>query len=262
MKLHPRSLTFLALCVLLPVLVGSSAWAQASPVVGAEPATSVPPVPSDLKRVCFTGPDTFDASPTCPVLLRNGYTYWAFSYMDNRGGMAVIAYDNQGKIIKRWDRNGARYLWQMTVDSINKTVTFHGQASETFTMTWNELYVPPPEHGKWVLGTVVNNTDKHVMFSFHVPSFGASNAESLKNMTMAGILIKDYGILSIDPRGNTSGCTNPVWRAEIRFGSQVWEFYYNTGTTLGITIEPDRQFTFKPGPGGQVVAAGQPATCL
>jgi hypothetical protein len=260
--MKPHFNLVLALSLLLPVLQASPAWAQASPVVGAEPATSVLAIPSDLKRVCFTGPNTFESSPTCPVLLRNGYVYWAFSYIDNRVGMAVIAYDSNGKSIKRWDKSGARYLWQMTVNATNKTVSFNGQANETFTMTWDELYVPPPAQGQWELGTVTNNTDKHVMFSFHVPTFGSANSGALKAMTMAGILINDYGILSIDPRGNTSGCANPVWRAEIRFENQAWEFYYNTGTRLDINIDPDRHFTFTPGPGGQVVAAGQPAKCL
>ncbi len=252
----------LAFSILVSVLAGTPAWAQTSPMVGAEPTTRAPAIPSGLKLTCFTGPNTFESSPTCPVLLYNGYVYWAFSYIDNRMGMAVIAYDSDGKLIKRWDKTGARYLWQVTLDTAGRKAVFHGQASYTFSMTWDELYVPPPAQGKWVLGTVTNNTDKHVMFSFHVPTFGSANAESLKDMTMAGILINDYGILSIDTRGNSSGCTNPVWRAEIQFEGSTWNFFYNTGTRLDVTINPDRKFLFAPGPGGQVLPAGQPATCL
>ena len=247
-------------CVLLVALANAPAWAQASPVVGAEPRANTPPIPPGLVQYCNKGPD-YDPSPICPVLLRNGYIYWAFSHNDNRMGMTVIAYDSHGNPVKRWEKAGARYLWQITVDPVGKTATFHGQANSTFSMSWDELYVPPPAQGTWALGTVLNNTNKHVMVSFHVPTFDSSNADALKNMTMAGILISDYGILSVDTRGNTSGCTNPVWRAEIRIAEHAWNFYYNTGTTLDITINPDKQFIFAPGAGGQVVPAGQPATC-
>ncbi len=247
-------------CALLALLVTAPVWAQSAPLVGVEPVTHAPAIPPDLALVCNTGPSN-TPSPTCPVLVRNGYTYWAFSFADRRIAMAVVAYDSHGNLVKRWNKFGARHLWKITLDPVARTASFHGQGTDIFTMSWDELDVPPPSQGTWVLGNVRNNTDKHVMFSFHVPNHGVSNATALKEMTMAGILISDYGILSIDPRGNTSGCTNPAWRAEMRIEGQAWEFYYNTNTTLNITINPDRQFTFIPGVDGQVVPAGQPATC-
>lgn len=238
------------------------ASAQEAPVVGSMAVTASPPVPAGLKVTCLTAPSTLTLSSICPVLLRNGYVYWGYSYIDNRVGMAIIAFDQNGHIVKRWDKNGARYLWQITVNQTARNVAFSGQSSQAITMSWDELYVPPPAQGSWVLGKVVNNTDKHVMFSFHVDNFGSADAAALKHMTMAGILINDYGILSIDPRGNTSGCTDPLWRAEITFGDHKWNFVYNTGTTLDITISPDRQFSFVPGRGGQVVPSDQAVKCV
>lgn len=249
--------------VSIGVLFCPTAAAQKVPVVGTIPAASAPPVPSGLVVTCFVGPNTLTSSPTCPVLLRNGYVYWAYSYSDNRDGMAIVAYDQStGALVKRWDQRGARYVWQITSNPAAQNVVFSGQSNLTITMSWNALYLPPPAKGTWALGKVVNNTDKHVMLSFHVPKFDSADAEALKNMTMAGVLIEDYGILSIDPRGNTSGCADPVWRAEIRFADRTWSFVYNVGTTLDITIDPDRQFVFTPGRGGQVVSANQPVTCV
>ncbi len=120
----------------------------------------------------------------------------------------------------------------------------------------------PASNGVWKLGHIINTTAQHVMFSFHVPSGGSIDINSLGGLTMAGVLMYDDGILSIDPHGNTSGCINPPWRNEIRFGDRTWEFYFNTGTTLDITINANAQFTFTPGSGGQVLPLGQAPQCF
>ncbi|RKG80456.1 hypothetical protein [Corallococcus terminator] len=259
MKRNPKCA--LVLTGLMAILASGSAWAQSSPVVGTEPRGSAPPPPSGLKVTCISDPNTTQSSTTCPVLLFNGFTYWAYSYSDNRLGMAVIAFDDAGNQAKRWDLTGARYVWQISTDAATRRVTFTGQASRTISTSWDELYVAPPSQGKWVLGRVENHTDQHLMFAFHVPKFGATTTDSLREMTMAAILINDHGVLGVEPRGSLPGCTNPVWRAEIRFNNQAWDFYYHEGTRLDVSITPDRQFTFTPGPGGQVVPSGEPVTC-
>ncbi len=105
-------------------------------------ASSSPAVPSDLKITCVTGPQNGAPSGPCPLLQWGGYTYWAFSYVDNRLAMAIVAYDCSGILIRRWDMSGARYVWQTTVDPFSQTVTFWGQASATITMSWSNLIVP------------------------------------------------------------------------------------------------------------------------
>ena len=35
------------------------------------------------------------ASPTCPVLQYNGYTYWAWSDNQNAVAMVIVAYDSR-----------------------------------------------------------------------------------------------------------------------------------------------------------------------
>ena len=95
--------------------------------------------PSDLKTSCSAGPNTRDRSSTCPVIEMNGYRYWAHSYRNNNPGLGIVAYDPSGKVAKRWDRKGARYLWEIEVDSTEKTVAFFGQGNRAITMTWAEL---------------------------------------------------------------------------------------------------------------------------
>jgi hypothetical protein len=71
-----------------------------------------------------------------------GRTYWAYSHADNRLGMTVIAYDAAGTAVKQWEKQGARYLWEIAVDATARTVTFRGQSNNTITMGWDELRVP------------------------------------------------------------------------------------------------------------------------
>ncbi len=104
-------------------------------------ASSTPSVPADLKITCVSGPNSITNIP-CPVLQWGGYTYWAFSYLSNSFGMAIVAYDCAGNQIQRWDMTPARYLWQITVDANAQTVTFWGQASDTITMSWSSLAIP------------------------------------------------------------------------------------------------------------------------
>ena len=54
----------------------------------------------------------------------------------NRG-----AYDSDGDLVMVWEKTGARYVWQITDDDDDSTITFHGQGSATVTMTWEELRV-------------------------------------------------------------------------------------------------------------------------
>ena len=46
-----------------------------------------------------------------------------------------------GKVVRQWGKAGARYIWQITVDTSDKTVTFWGQAKKSIVMSWAELEV-------------------------------------------------------------------------------------------------------------------------
>ena len=112
---------------------------EPAPVVESVAANAHPAVPEGLKATCLVSPESTEASPTCPVVRWLGLTYWAFSHGDNRGSLTVVAYAASGEAIEQWERAGARYLWQITVDATAATVTFQGQDGATVTMGWEEL---------------------------------------------------------------------------------------------------------------------------
>ena len=137
MRLRAR---FLSISVaMLFVSWCAPALAQYPPEVETVPAGSHGPVAANINVLCIPNPNTAAASPTCPVLKLNGFTYWAYSYNDNRMDMAIVAHDPSGKTVKQWDREGAHYIWKIDVNPANETVAFVGQSGNTITMTWREL---------------------------------------------------------------------------------------------------------------------------
>jgi hypothetical protein len=133
--------------VLLVMLSNAPVGAQSRPTVQMVPSSNHPAaVPPGMKVTCTQGPNTGAPSPTCPVLQYLGYTFWAYSYQDNRGAMGIVAYDPAGNIAKQWEKVGARYVWKIEVNA-DETVTFFGQSNATIVMPWSELAqaVPPTE---------------------------------------------------------------------------------------------------------------------
>ncbi|MBC1194229.1 hypothetical protein H0901_02745, partial [Microcystis aeruginosa BLCCF158] len=104
-----------------------------TPIVVTVPPANAPTIPQG-----FHSPFSFTPSGA-PVIQWNGYTYWAYSYTDNRMAMAIVAYDAKGQIVKQWQKPGARYLTSITVDAAGKTITLTGQANLTTVLSWDEL---------------------------------------------------------------------------------------------------------------------------
>lgn len=113
------------------------------PVVSLVPPTQHPAIPDELKLTCLAQPGSLDPCSLYPVLSYVGLTYWAWSFYDNRVAMAICAYDSGGKLVRRLDRDGARYIWQITVDEQAQTVSFAGQDDAKITLGWRELETPP-----------------------------------------------------------------------------------------------------------------------
>lgn len=128
-------------CSLIAVGCDSATEPEADPIVAALAADAHPEIPPGLKVLCVVGPDTVESSTTCPVVQWNGLAYWAFSHVDNGFSLSIAAYDSAGDLVMVWERAGARYVWQITVDSEASTITFHGQAGATITMSLAELRV-------------------------------------------------------------------------------------------------------------------------
>jgi hypothetical protein len=109
------------------------------PVIRIVPTASHPPVPSDLKVSPMLGPDDLTLAPDCPVLAWGNYTYWAVDHVDNRVAMSILAFDPSNSIVKQIERQGARYVWQMTLDQTNETLTCYGQANNSITVALSEI---------------------------------------------------------------------------------------------------------------------------
>jgi hypothetical protein len=112
---------------------------EISPVVEIQQQTNAPNQ-AGLKMTC-----NYDGNygSECPVITWNGYTYWAYSYIDNRVSLDVIAYDCNGNLVQQWEKPGTRYIQSITVDNNTKTVSFIGQYPDPVVMNWTELELPP-----------------------------------------------------------------------------------------------------------------------
>jgi hypothetical protein len=111
------------------------------PVIRIVPTASHPPVPSDLKVSPMPGPNELSLSPDCPVLAWGDYTYWALDHVDNRVAMSILGFDASNRIVKQIEKQGARYIWQMTLDQTNETLTCFGQADNTITVSLAEIQI-------------------------------------------------------------------------------------------------------------------------
>jgi hypothetical protein len=129
------------------LLAAEGAGAQAVPTVLSLPRTSAPGMPSsELKLSCPPGPDSLAVGTNCPVLQWSGYLYWIFTRNDNALAMRLVGYDADQQIVFDREWNGARYPWSISVDAAAQTVTLHGQANQTITLSWDDLSIYKPVH--------------------------------------------------------------------------------------------------------------------
>ena len=111
--------------------LSSQALAQAAPTVVNVPRESSPVPQTGLKVECLEGPNVLVPSQTCPVIKYKGYTFWAYSFVDNRVAMALVRYGSDGKMQALQYLPGARYVWKITIDPKTKTATLWGQSNAT-----------------------------------------------------------------------------------------------------------------------------------
>lgn len=109
------------------------------PVVATVPANSAPSVPAGLKVTCMQNGSSLQSSTTCPVVKVGGLTTWAMSYIDNRVSLAFVTFNSKGHVVRNTEMKGSRYVWQMTVNPSNKTVTASGQSNATVSAPWSQF---------------------------------------------------------------------------------------------------------------------------
>lgn len=103
---------------------------------------TLPDAPQGLKYAWLTDPDLLDRDNTrVPIFLYGPYLYTVFADDDNSYTMYIVAWDIYQREVKRVEKPGARYIWQIQYDADAGTVTFIGQASRSVTATLQELTV-------------------------------------------------------------------------------------------------------------------------
>lgn len=104
---------------------------------------SPPSIPAGLK---LTGGSPY------PALLYEGTTYWAFSDVNNGVWFAIVGFDTGGNIVQRVNVNGNRYIDAITLDTVNRTVTFVGQSGNS-TIAYGQIGPIGPQGPKGDTGT-------------------------------------------------------------------------------------------------------------
>ncbi|KAF8160125.1 hypothetical protein K438DRAFT_1776667 [Mycena galopus ATCC 62051] len=107
----------------------TDALAGAAVSVVIKNASLGPTPPAGLKYTHLTtsSPDSDDEAHY-PVLVIAGYSYWALSYIDNRNGLAILAYDPNNNLAGRFDTTGTRYVISITYNNATGSVVFNGQS--------------------------------------------------------------------------------------------------------------------------------------
>ena len=97
------------------------------------------PIPNGMKVTCLSGPNVLTPAPACTVLSIGSFILWPMSYIDNRVSFGMVMYNPQGKVVETVEKKGARYIYKITVNSAQNSVTFSGQADQAVTMTLDEI---------------------------------------------------------------------------------------------------------------------------
>jgi hypothetical protein len=73
-----------------------------------------------------------------PVLAWHGFTYWPFSFQDNRSSIGIAKYDSQYNLVAAQEYVQDRYISSISINAGLQTVTFNLQGS-SLTMAWSAL---------------------------------------------------------------------------------------------------------------------------
>ncbi|MFD0767014.1 hypothetical protein ACFQZI_19305 [Mucilaginibacter lutimaris] len=108
--------------------------------------------PSDAVIGFYAGPHTTNQQDRAQVIAWGEYVYWVFDFVHN-GQAAIVAYNYHWEMVKRWNLQRVRYIWDIEIDAAKKTVTFFGQGGASDTVKLQELCIskkqddsinPPP----------------------------------------------------------------------------------------------------------------------
>lgn len=113
---------------------GGTVIGEPQELVASEPvvvfkSSGLAPMPAGKKLTCSD----------CPVIQWGEISYWAYSDTDNNTITYLYGYDASNTLVKSWEFQGNRYVTDITVNNIAKTVTLIGQSNVQTIRTWEQL---------------------------------------------------------------------------------------------------------------------------
>jgi len=90
-----------------------------------------PPIPPNLQTLCKN---------TCLVLESEEYSYWSYSYKDQRSGFVIIAYNRENQLVQRWEIDGfLSTLEEININPLAQWIHFNGENHQQLIVSWQAL---------------------------------------------------------------------------------------------------------------------------
>lgn len=110
---------------------------QFTPKVNLVESNTVRDIPSGMKLTSIKdGTTEIGKAPTMTI---GDFTYYAFSFDDNRMSTALCAYDQEGKLVNQFAVMGPRYAYEMNANNDTQEVTIMGQAGHQTVVSYEDL---------------------------------------------------------------------------------------------------------------------------
>ncbi len=234
---------------------GNGDVGPATPVAVQVPLASAPTV-GDWHASCFVSDSDTTETSTCWAIQWRQWTYWALGNTDNRQALLVIGVDAAGHLKSAgFERMGARYLWQATVDATAMTVSYLGQAGGVVTISWVDLdeeAPPSPEASEaaielapvvgdgWYASCVYTSSDFTLTNTCPVVKWGQWTYWALSNINND----QSLNIVAVDAHGavNPAGGlvkngTRYVWKVAVDDSARTATFSGQAGATISATFD-------------------------
>ncbi len=226
----------------------------ATPVAVQVPSASAPTV-TGWRADCAASDVDVTQTGNCWVIQWRQWTYWALSNADNREAFQIIGVDANGNLKSAgFERMGARYVWQATVDSTAVTVSYFGQGDGVVTISWADLDEEPPPSPEaseaaielapvvagWNATCVGSSADVTLTNTCPVVKWGRwtywalSNANNDQTLDIVGVDATG----ALNPNGGfTKDGTRYVWKVTVDGAARTATFYGQGGNDIDVTFD-------------------------
>ena len=117
--------------------VSYKALNQFTPKVNMVETSAVKNIPSGMKLTSIK--DETISLEKAPTMVIGDFTYYAFSFDDNRMSTALCAYDQKGDLVQQFAVTGPRYAYKMDANNDSQQLTIWGQANHQTVISYEDL---------------------------------------------------------------------------------------------------------------------------